>query len=180
MFAMLKSLFIARSAQPPTALVVAEPVRPSEKPWKRGTFAEDMEPLKGARAWNSTGTFCRYCGDWITDSAYYTEHRGWHSPLRGSWNYENPKNTRRDPGDIQPNHEEWLDDMRAWARKVEGHWLSCTASGIGTGARQFHSDEEARLVLEPHGLSLRWNEKSMRVGNGPWMGGWYISGDRIQ
>lgn len=130
--------------------------------WKRGTFAENMEKISGARGWNSSGTFCRYCGDWIVDSAYYSEHSGHHKPLRGSWNYENPDRKRRDPDDIKPDHAQWLVDIREWAERQQNSiYLHSTFAGIGQEPMQFHSQEEANAVLNPFNLQLSYSEKAI-------------------
>lgn len=173
MFAAIRSFFKPQAVMP--ARVVSDPVVP---PWRRPTFAENMAPLAGVG--NFHGSFCRYCGDWIIDSAYYSEHKGRHRPLRGSWNRENPTQQRRDPEDITPNHEQWLGEMRSWAKGV---WesqtvaMTTTCGGIQPGeARGFHSESEARDVLDPYGLELAYSKNSGWSRDGVhWSGAWMIN-----
>lgn len=125
------------------------------KPWKRGSYGFGMKPNNSM---NSTGTFCSKCGDWITDSAYNSEHGIGRCPRPGSWNYENPRYKRKSDEDFEPGHEEWLEEMKEWAQKNKGHTFSSgswpASSYIGNHDRLFHSFEEARSILEPCGLSL--------------------------
>lgn len=184
----IRNLFAATQEAQPARAAIGDPTPSAKpaaaaKPWKRGTYAEDMEPLRGARLWNSSGTFCRYCGDWITDSAFHAEHGGWHRPLRGSWNYENPKRKRRDPDDIKPGHQEWLEDMREYGRQMVASG-SLLSSGTGPSIDPhadcaFHSEQEAQEVLSPFGMKLTYQGPSYIGEDGVYyIRDWCLSFDR--
>jgi hypothetical protein len=156
------------------------PVAPSGdgSPWKRGKYGSDMKPI---RMLNGSATFCKTCGDWIEDGAYYSQHLRTHRPLRGSWNYESPRNKRQSPDDIQPDHEQWVQSMREWGAQMVRSgtiWSSGDGPGIGPGDREFHSVEEAASVLGPYGASVAWRERHHKFGDEPWCGGWELSFSR--
>lgn len=151
-----------------------------EKPWGRGTFAEGMKPLTSM---NYHGTFCKCCGDWVTDSAYYSEHRGkQHAPCRGSWNWLHPEARRRGPDDLKPGHDEWLEEIRDFADRSTRHDGSFSGTGPSINPnedRAFHSEEEARRTLEPLGCRVYWCSQSGWVGeDGVPTGQWSMAGSR--
>jgi hypothetical protein len=148
-----------------------------DRPWKRGTYREEMEP---ERSLNYHGTLCSYCGDWINDRAFYKEHGHTpHRPLQGSWNWLHPGTKRRDPDELQPGHTEWIEDIRDYAdRSTRGRVLF---SGTGPSIDPcrdcaFHSEEEARAVLEPFGCRVYWNKNSGWMIGGVCSGQWSMSG----
>jgi hypothetical protein len=143
------------------------------KPWRRGVYGENMQPLTAP---NITASWCKHCGDWIEDSAYSREHRWWHRARRRSWNYENPRNKRRNSDDILPDHEEWLQEMRDWASRVGQYLQVCSINGPMPGRIQaFHSLEEARSILEPFGLEMIFDIDAGFSNDGiHWSGAWLV------
>ena len=139
-----------------------------EKPWRRPLFGFNMKPQPGMGSWNLTATFCHRCGDLIEDSAYSHEHSWWHRPLRGSWNYEHPSHKRRNSDDINPDHNQWLEEVRDWAKGHKKGLISRSIDGLGAGDCQFHSEQEAQETLEPFGLELK------RVKDPHCSSSWYI------
>lgn len=69
--------------------------------------------------------------------------------------------------------------MREFAREYDGYWFKCTAPGIDSRKDQaFHSEEEARSILESHGLETYFDPDTGFIIDGKCRGEWVISPKR--